>query len=186
MNAAVPTRTWIVANAVAFQCGWFACALGAAYGLAWAGTLVALLICAAHLAAAGRPGREAVLIGCAALGGFCFDSLLSLSGLVRYGDAAAGALAPHWIVALWMLFATTLNLSLRALRRRPWIAAAFGLAGGPAAYAAGEALGALTLVERAPALALLALGWALVTPALMHLAARLDGIASAQPVAPAR
>ena len=32
---------------------------------------------------------------------------------------------------MWMLFATTLNVSMRFLRGRPWMAAVFGLTGGP-------------------------------------------------------
>ncbi|MFZ0468432.1 MAG: DUF2878 family protein, partial [Thiogranum sp.] len=48
----------MVANALAFQLGWFACVLGGANQLPWAGTLVAVLIAAWHLSRAQRPGRE--------------------------------------------------------------------------------------------------------------------------------
>jgi len=83
--------------------------------------------------------------------------------------------APYWIVLLWMLFAATLNLSLAWLKPRPLIAALFGAVGGPAAYVAGAKLGALTLTEPAAALPALAIGWAVLTPALARLAARGDG-----------
>ena len=82
--------------------------------------------------------------------------------------------APYWIVAIWALFAITLNVSMRALRDRLWLGALLGLVGGPAAYYSGAKLGALTLVQALPALAALALGWALVTPLLLTLALRLE------------
>ncbi|MGB5202220.1 MAG: DUF2878 domain-containing protein, partial [Sedimenticolaceae bacterium] len=85
------------------------------------------------------------------------------------------ALAPYWIVAMWMGFATTLNVSLGWLKGRYWLAALFGAVGGPLAYLAGAKLGGITLISSEAALTALALGWATIMPLLMYLAARLDG-----------
>lgn len=85
----------------------------------------------------------------------------------------AAALPPVWMIALWANFATTLNLSLAGLQSRPGLAALLGLVGGPLAYWGGAGLGAMTFVAPLPALITLALGWALLTPLLLALAATL-------------
>jgi len=110
-------RVAIVQNFVLFQIGWFACVLGAAHGLAWAGTLTALAIVAWHIARAVAPRRELLLVASAAALGIVFESLLVQSGWIRFeaGVVIEGA-ATYWMVALWALFATTLNVSLRGLR----------------------------------------------------------------------
>jgi hypothetical protein len=166
----------VAINFIAFQLGWFACVLGAAHGHAWAGTGVALAIVAWHLGRASAPRRELVLILIAAGIGALWDSALAALGWVRYpnGVLIAG-IAPHWIVALWMLFATTLNVSLGWLKRSMPLAAVFGAIGGPLAYLGGAKLGAMEWVEPGAALAALALGWAVLTPLLLQIARRYDG-----------
>jgi len=170
----------IVANFVAFQLGWFACVLGAAHGLPWAGSTVVLAIVAWHLRRAVRPRAELVLVLIAAGIGALWDSALAALGLVQFphGVLIEGT-APHWMVALWMVFATTLNLSLAWLKRSLALAAAFGGVGGPLAYLGGAKLGALVLVEQGPALAALALGWGVLTPLLIAVARRCDGFVRA-------
>ena len=113
----------LLANFLVFQIGWFACVLGGANGLPWVGTGIALAIVAWHLTRAVRPKQELLLVLSAAAIGALFDSLLVALGWLAYpsGTLIAGT-APHWIVALWMLFAITLNLSLAWLKRRLLIA----------------------------------------------------------------
>lgn len=162
-------------NIVLFQLGWFACVLGAANGYAREGAIAAALIVALHIARAARPGREAALAAVAALLGFVFESVLVQADWVRFeaGVLLEGA-APYWMVALWALFATTLNESLRMLQTRPYLAALFGAVGGPLSYYAGARIGALDFVQPAAMLAALAAGWAVATPALLSLARRLN------------
>jgi hypothetical protein len=165
----------VAGNVFLFQLGWFACVLGAARGYAREGTILALAIVAGYVACAKRPRRELLLVAAAALLGAIFDSLLAMSGWLRYDEGVLfQGTAPYWIVAMWALFAITLNVSMRALRSRPWLGALLGVIGGPAAYYAGAKLGALTLVQPLPALAALAIGWALATPLLFALALRLE------------
>jgi hypothetical protein len=90
------------------------------------------------------------------------------------GGQVLPALAPLWVVALWAQFATLLRNPLRWLRDRPLLAALLGLAGGPLAWASGARLGAVQLVQPAPALLLQAAGWAALTPCLIWLGARHD------------
>lgn len=164
----------MIANIVLFQAGWLACVLGAAHGHVREGALAALAIVAWHIARAARPAREAALAAGAALLGLAFETALVQAGWVRFasGVLLEGA-APYWMVALWALFATTLNESLRWLQARLWAAALFGGVGGPLAYYAGARLGALELVQPTAMLAALALAWALATPLLLVAARRL-------------
>ncbi|MDH4175573.1 MAG: DUF2878 domain-containing protein [Betaproteobacteria bacterium] len=175
------TRMAFALNIVLFQVGWFACVLGAAHGYAWAGALAALAIVAWHVARASDPRREAALVAFAAALGVVFESLLVQSGWIRFG---AGVLvegaATYWMVALWALFATTLNVSLRALRAHAWLAALLGTVGGPLAYYAGARLGALEFVATGAGLAAIGAGWAVLTPLLLRAALRLDGYGAAR------
>jgi hypothetical protein len=175
------SRMAFVLNVLLFQIGWFACVLGAANGFAWQGALVALAIVAWHVARAGDPRRELALVALGASLGALFETLLVQSGWIRFG---AGVLvegaATYWMVALWALFATTLNVSLRSLRGRTWVGALLGAIGGPMAYYAGARLGALEFVATGAGLAAIGAGWAALTPLLLRAALRLDGYASAR------
>jgi len=75
-----------------------------------------------------------------------------------------------------MLFATTLNLSMRWLRGRIVLAAAIGCAGGPLAYLAGHRIGGIQFVDETSALLMLAVGWALLMPLLVRLGETFDGV----------
>lgn len=171
-------------NFVACQAAWFACVLGGANDRALAGTMVVGAVIGLHLALAQRRLPEALLIAVAAVIGLVWDSALVALGLMSYpaGNFAAG-LAPYWIVAMWALFATSLNLSMAWLKGRPWLAVPFGAVGGPLAYLAGERLGGLQMPDPVLALGVQALGWAVLLPMLTHLAARLNGFGPAPPAA---
>ncbi len=166
----------VVANFVAFQIGWFACVLGGANNLPWLGVLVVAAILVWHLKASAAPQREATLIAVAALIGGLWDSLLVSSGWLSYPSGMfTSYTAPYWIIAMWMLFATTLNVSMRWLKNRYALAALLGGVAGPLAYAGGGKLGGLTFNDVTLALAALALGWAIFMPLLMALSNRFDG-----------
>ena len=108
----------------------------------------ALIGLAAELALEEITGME-VVGGLLAVIGAGFDSALVNSGWVSYASGQFSAyIAPYWIITMWMLFATTLNVSMRWMRGKPVLAAVFGLIGGPAAYLAGQKLGGIILVER--------------------------------------
>lgn len=167
----------VLLNFIAFQAGWFASVLGAANGVPALGPAVVVAAVALHLVLARRASSELRLLGIAALVGVAFDSLLLATGWIRYPNGGwIDGLAPYWIVTLWPLFATTLNVSMRWMHGRYLVAAVFGAVGGPLSYIAGAKLGAMTFVAEGPALAALAVGWGLAMPALTWLAARLDGV----------
>jgi hypothetical protein len=81
------------------------------------------------------------------------------------------------MVALWAAFATTLNVSLRPLHRRPGMAAMLGAVAAPLAYYAGGKLGAVEFVDLGKAMLAIGAGWLVLTPAFVLLAAELDGYA---------
>ena len=167
----------VVLNIALFQAGWLACVLGAAQGLPWAGILAAAAIVAWHAARAQRPALELKLVALAVIVGAACDSALAASGWIAFAPEAAAGLAPWWILAMWALFATTLNVSLAWLRSRLPLAGILGAISGPLAYWAGARLGALEFRQPAAALAALALGWAAILPGLLVAARRLDGAA---------
>ncbi len=164
-------------NFAAYQVAWFAVLLGAARGIAWAGAALALLVAVVHLALRRDP-RELRVMGLAAAIGVLIDSTLALSGQVRFASAWPGELAPYWMLSLWIVFATTLNHSLRWLMVRPVAAAIGGALGGPLAYLAGERLGALDIATPAIALPLIAVLW---TAALATLS--MKGVRASVPAA---
>ncbi|MGB8693514.1 MAG: DUF2878 domain-containing protein [Steroidobacteraceae bacterium] len=172
-----PRTAGLLFNFIAFQFGWFACVMGAARGWPLTGTAIGAVIVAWHIVRAARPREELKLIGVALLIGVLWDSALIAFGLTDFtsGTLLVG-LAPPWILALWALFSTTLNLSLRWLRQRWLLAALLGAVAGPLSYWAGARLGAVQLVAPWPALIALSIGWALMTPVLVIVASRCDGM----------
>lgn len=163
-------------NFVLFQVAWFACVLGGAHDTPWIGPAVVAGAVAYHLSRAPNPKAEISLLAMAAGIGAAFDSALAATGWLSYPSGQwHPLLAPYWIVALWVAFASTLNVSLSWLKGRLLLAVAFGAVGGPLAFVAGARLGGVTLHEPALALTALAVGWATVTPTLLLIATRIDG-----------
>ncbi len=167
----------LLINVLAFQIGWFSCVIGAANGYPSVGLVVTMLVVLLHLVLAYQPRTELILIAIAGVIGACFDSLLLQTGWVSYpnGILLAG-IAPYWIVAMWVLFATTLNVSMRWLHGNYTAAALLGLIGGPLSYLGGARLGGLVFVETTSALVALAIGWAVMMPMLVWVSKRHDGM----------
>ncbi len=173
----------IFANFAAFQLGWFSSVLGGANEMPWIGPIAVFAIVAFHLARAERFTAELTLIViCGALGTL-FDSLLVYMGWVEYPSGMfLNQAAPYWIIGMWFLFATTLNLSMRWMKGRPLLAAVLGLVSGPLTYIAGHKLGGIEFADQPAALAALGIGWAIMMPLLMKLAERFDGVTPAAPM----
>ena len=173
---------YVVVNFAVFQVGWFSSVLGGAAGIPWVGPVFVLAAVLLHLHVADRPASELMLILACALIGTLVDSTLVAAGWVTFPSGMLHeALAPYWIVAMWVLFATTLNSSLRWLRGRTALAVLFGAVGGPVTYAGGHELGGIDFLDRAAALAFLGVAWGAALPVLTHLAAILDGMPSTEP-----
>jgi hypothetical protein len=172
----------LLMNVAAFKLGWISSVVGGAQHLPWLGPVVVFAAVALHLVRAERPSSEFMLILSCGLIGAIFDSVLVAAGWVTFPSGMFSELmAPYWIVTMWMLFGTTINLSMRFMRGRPLLAAAFGFIGGPLAYLAGHKIGGIQFVDQPAALAMLAIGWAVMMPLLMRLGERLDGVSPQSP-----
>ena len=174
MDAGRSRTLRVVGNVVAFQFGWFACVLAAARGHDAVGIGIVAAIVVLHLWLAARPSLELGVIAAAVLVGAVWDGLLRTLGLLVYAAPGPDWLAPAWILAMWALFGTTLNVSLRWLHARRLVAVLFGAVGGPMAFWAGQRLGAVQIPGPWPGLLAQAAGWAVILPVLMQLARRLD------------
>jgi hypothetical protein len=165
-----------IINFSGFQIGWLACVLGGANAMPWLGPLVAAPILAWHLYQSPAWSRELKLILIIAIAGSAFDQSLLWLGWIQYPASSwPGWLLPIWMTTLWMLFSSTLNVSLRWMRGRHLVSMLFGAIGGPVAYLAGQRLGAMELVAQANALIVLTVGWGLMMPAMLRLSMLLDG-----------
>ncbi len=163
-----------ILNLIFFKVAWLSVVFGAANGLALAGTAVVALVSIWHVAVANNKRREVILLVAAAVIGLIWESVLMAATVVDYG-ANAGALAPYWIIAMWVLFATTLNLGMRWLHRSLPVAMLFGAIGGPLSFLAGANIGAVVFPDATRSLIVIGIGWAVLLPLMVVLARRFDG-----------
>lgn len=128
-------------NFLAFQLGWFGCLLtvrksDASFGI---GIVTAILLL--HLVLSTDSRREALLILVTIAIGAVMDGVNIAAGLFVVGTPnVASWLPPTWLLAIWALFATTLNSSLAWLQGKLWLSAVFAAVAGPASYLAGARL----------------------------------------------
>ncbi len=172
---AVNRRATILLNIANSQAGWFGVVLAAARGMPVLAGAVATAGVAAHIALCRTRRTELLVVLAVMAVGAVWDSLLAANGVIIYPNGQWSVfLAPYWIVGLWALFATTLNVSMRWLHGR-WLAAVlFGGIGGPLSFWAGARLGAAQFPNPVLALVLLGLGWALLVPLMVRITMALD------------
>ena len=173
----------LLINFIAFEIGWFTCVIAGGSEWPWLGTGVALTVVALHLVLTPQPRLEWPLLVWAALLGVFLDSLPIVLGVVEYSTGTViDDFAPHWIIAMWVQFATLLNVSLRWLRGRYVIAALAGAVLAPPAYYLGAGFGGMSFTEPVwQGLLALAVVWAIAMPLLLWLAQRYDGHQVAAP-----
>ena len=177
MLIAARSRSHLLINFIAFEIGWFAAVLGAAHDHVWAGVGIAALVVLLHLLMSHHWLRELKLLLSVMLLGLIWDSALVACHIIEYPTGQLlPMLAPVWIVAVWALFATTLNVSMVFLRGRLWLAVLFGAIGAPLSFLGGLRLQALQFPDTQTALDVLAIGWAAMMPLLIYLSVRFDGV----------
>lgn len=166
----------VLINLLSFKAGWAAAVAGAAASVPALGAAFASGVIVFHLWRTGDARSEGLLLISAALIGLAWESALVAAGLIRYetGFLLPG-MAPYWIVAMWVLFATTLNVGMRWLRNSVWIAIAAGAIGGPLAFMAGQKMGAVSFDDPLLSYIVIGIGWAVLLPMLVRLAMRFDG-----------
>ncbi len=175
------SKSQLIINFVLFQIGWFTCVLGAGKQLPWLGVIVVAVIVAWHLLQAKQVKPEIVLLVVALLIGGMFDQLMLSSHLISYQAHGWGigqystSIVPAWILALWAVFVTVLNVSLRWMRGKWLVAILFGAIGGPLAYMGAQKLGAVTLNTVPMSYIALSVGWGILTPLLLKISEKFDG-----------
>ncbi|MGD9903092.1 MAG: DUF2878 domain-containing protein [Vicinamibacterales bacterium] len=165
------TTTTRLVNAALYQAGWFTCVLGAAAGRDTVAAAAAAGLVAVHLALSDAPRRDAAELAAALGVGLVAESAqIVLGSYERLGTAPPTWPPPIWLLVLWAQFATTFRAGLRPIMSRVGVAALFGACGGPLAFLAGHALGAVVLSRPlASTLAGLAAGWAMALALLSAL-----------------
>lgn len=163
-------------NLIGFQIGWFSCVLGGANQQPWLGALISAMILLIHIKRAVHPALEARLIFAALVIGLLFDGLLLNLHWISFASVPywPHQLPPPWMIILWGLFASTINISLSWLQNKPWLATLIGAIAGPVAYWSGARLGGLQLTSPTAAFIYLSIGWAIAVPLLFKFSALLE------------
>ena len=111
-----------LANVVVFQVGWWIAVLGAERGHSWVSSFAVSGLVALNIQLSANPPVTARISGIVALLGTLLDSILSAAGILLFVDNPfAPWLCPPWLIALWCLFATTLNNSLQMGGGTRWV-----------------------------------------------------------------
>ncbi len=162
----------VLINFVCFQISWFACVLGGAHNLAWYGVAVAGLNLILQLYMSKNRGLDFRLVLSALAIGLIFDAVPVQMGWISFNTMPywSDALAPAWMLALWAMLATTLNISLAWLKPKPLLSILLGAISGPLAYWGGARLGAMQIVNMQASMIYLAIGWGFAMWLLFKLA----------------
>ncbi len=172
----------LIVDIVGFQITWWACALGAASGRWEPGVAVASIVLIGQVMASSLRLATLAAVLTAAVVGIVAESAIVASGLIAYSTPwPALGLAPLWLVALWMVFATCAGATARMLgERQMLLGALLGAVLAPPTYWTGAELGAFRLAEPVGlSLATIALVWAIATPMILAVYGRIATRASA-------
>lgn len=157
----------IIFNFISFQLLWWACVLSAKPGLGLAVFLLVILFTAVHLQWVERWQQALPLLMTAILGSLLDQIGYSMGWISFEYHHAWASYIPLWMIALWLAFACTLNVSMRWLQCKPVLAAILGGIFGPLAYLGAAQLGVIRLPSPVFSLAWVALEWAIAMPLML-------------------
>ena len=162
-------------NFALYQTGWFIMVLCAAGGRPWTGSAGGLALLGCHLLLARDRRAELLTVMSVGALGTAVDSIQAFAGVFVFESGYWTYWAvPFWLTVMWMQFATLFHFSLRWLSGRYLLCAAFGAAGGPAAYLTGERLGGVIFpMGSRYSLLILAGVWTVMLPLCVYAAGRL-------------
>ena len=165
----------LLVNFIGFQVGWFACVLGAANDKELLGMIVALGVIIYHIVTQGDSFKELKLVLIALAIGLIWETWVLNLDILRYPSHPDALFwAPSWLIMMWALFATTINLSMAWLKGR-WVLSVFmGAVFGPLAFIGGERLGAVVFLDSTLSIIILSVGWGLLMPLLLWTAERIN------------
>ncbi len=171
------SKAQVLLNFLLFQIGWFGCVLGAAHHVPLLGTAVAFGIVGVHLWFVKEVHRELSFVLVVGILGTLWESIVVTYGWIEYASGYFNSyLPPQWIIAMWFLFATTLNVSLRWLRKSVFLSILCGGVFAPVAYYGGYRLGAVLFPDMTQALVIQGLGWSILLPLFFMIASRLERV----------
>jgi hypothetical protein len=154
-----------ILNFVMFELGWLACVL---LPQTWALATVALFLVLHFVLVSQYKLDELKFIVIGTVAGSVLDGIWLQTGILADTGGAA-IITPLWLIALWAIFMTSLNHSLKWLGRNRLLMFLMVPVAGPFAYWSAGALGAVTLPNLIPSLIALAIGWLVLFPALLSL-----------------
>jgi len=168
---------WVVANFVVFQIAWFTCVGSVARNLSLLGLAVIAIAVGIHLISVRHRTNAMLLAAASLLMGLIIESILAMTHATQFDRSAlAIGSAPLWMIAMWALFSTTLNVSMRWLRGKYVLSIVLGAVAGPLSYLAGSKMGALSL-PLDYSLIIIGACWAAAMPVLLLSAKKWDAMA---------
>jgi hypothetical protein len=170
MTEEVRPRWLSVINFLLIKVAWVACVLGGTLP----GALVIALLCGLCFYQ-GRWQRERSFVVGLALLGLTLDSIWIHLGILDFGSGTLHlgnlALAPLWIILLWVAVGLSLFEALSFFVRRPILGAVIVGAAAPLSYSTGAQFGAVVIPSTAM-LMVIALVWVVVFGIVFELARR--------------
>jgi len=152
-------------NAILFNVAWLLCVLGGNQVAIASATALLLL----HFLLISKVHMEFIFILVVAFIGFSIDSFLFSAGVLV--DQSSSSLAPWWLLALWLCFATTLNHCFQFLHQRLLLAAILGPLSGTLSYLSGANLSGLSYGVGFPVVvAIHIVCWAILFPLFIVMA----------------
>ena len=165
----------LLVNFIGFQVGWFACVLGAANDKELLGMIIALGVIIYHVINQGDSRKELKLVLVAVAIGLFWETWVLNLDILRYPSHPETLFwAPIWLIMMWALFATTINLSMGWLKGRWFLSVFMGAVFGPLAFIGGERLGAVVFLDSTLSIITLSVGWGLLMPLLLWIAERIN------------
>lgn len=147
---------------------WFTCVLSAAHHYQWLAFAVFLPISLLQIFWMCRYDKDFFFfLGLVTGSGILIDSLLGIAGFMTFmANPWPIAIAPLWIMVLWLNFSIVYFSCLQFLFKRYVLISLLAFSGFPIAYLAGAHLGAAQFTYGLASSLLLGVIWAVVLPLL--------------------
>jgi len=175
----MPTQKWMILNFLGFQLLWWVCVLSANTTAGWAALLLVTLFTTTQLHWI-EGWLQALPVLLCAIVGCLFDQTMLMAGWIKFhsysplGHWQPVTHIPLWMMALWLGFASTLNISMRWLQQHLGLAGTLGAIFGPLAYLGAEQLDAVQLPYPFLSLLWIAIEWAVALPLLLWIRRRFN------------